>query len=38
MKAVAVILISLFTGVLAAQTPVNKNYPVSSKANYLFAL
>jgi len=31
MKVVAVILISLFTGVLAAQTPVNKNYPVSAK-------
>ncbi len=30
MKAAAVILISLFTGVLAAQTPVNKNYPVSA--------
>jgi hypothetical protein len=30
MKAAAVILISLFTGALAAQTPVNKNYPVSA--------
>ena len=30
MKTAAVILISLFTGVLAAQTPVNKNYPVSA--------
>lgn len=30
MRAIAVILISLFTGVLAAQTPVNKNYPVSA--------
>ena len=30
MKSVALILISLFTGALAAQTPVNKIYPVSS--------
>lgn len=30
MKSVAVIIICLFTGVLAAQTPVNKNYPVSA--------
>lgn len=31
MKSLVVILISLFTGVVAAQTPVNKNYPVSAK-------
>lgn len=30
MKSFALILISLFTGALAAQTPVNKNYPVSA--------
>jgi len=30
MKAAVVILISLFTGVLAAQTPVNKVYPVTA--------
>ena len=30
MRSVAIILISLFTGALAAQTPVNKNYPVSA--------
>lgn len=30
MRSIVVILISLFTGVLAAQTPVNKNYPVSA--------
>jgi hypothetical protein len=29
MKALGVILITLFTGVLAAQTPVNKSYPVA---------
>jgi hypothetical protein len=31
MKTAAIILISLFSGALAAQTPVNKNYPVSAK-------
>lgn len=30
MKIAAVILISLFTGALAAQTPINKTYPVTS--------
>lgn len=30
MKSIAIILISLFTGALAAQTPVNKNYPVAA--------
>jgi len=30
MRAVATILISLFTGALVAQTPVNKNYPVAA--------
>ncbi len=30
MKSLAVIIICLFTGALAAQTPVNKNYPVSA--------
>ncbi len=30
MKSLAVIIICLYTGALAAQTPVNKNYPVSA--------
>lgn len=30
MKSLVVIIICLFTGALAAQTPVNKNYPVSA--------
>jgi hypothetical protein len=30
MRTIAIVLISMFTGVLAAQTPINKSYPVSA--------
>jgi hypothetical protein len=36
MKSTIIILVSFFTGVLAAQTPVKKNFPVSTKQNVSF--
>jgi hypothetical protein len=36
MKTLCVVIISMFTGVLAAQTPVNKSYPVSAGQKIVF--